>query len=512
MSKSPSLDLFQLVKSMTQSEKRYFKIFASRHTIGEKNNYIKLFDAIEKQKNYDETKLRDTQKYISQFAVIKKGLYDLVLRSLDSYNFNSSVEAELKNNSHYIEVLYKKGLYDQCDRIIEKSKQLALKYEKHLLMLDLYEWEIRLIVARNYLTTTKEQAAELHKNILTQLENHHNYNEYKHVSLLWYIKMKQVGTVRSEGVMKEVKEIVNTPLLKDKKNARSFQALYSFYHVNMGYSSSMGNLEKSFSYVLEMVSHMEKPPHQIAEFPEQYKIALFNLINSYLTMGKFKEAFEAIAKLKNIPTRSEVLKKELLYNEIFYEMAIYAMSVDFEKGVKKLNQVSDIINSHDLEVSIAHDKWMMIHYQAALLYFGAGHFKLALKHLNKIVNMPNIDYRNDMVCFARILMLIVHYELGNTDLMEYSVKSVYRFLVSRNSLHRFEGALLQFVRRMQRLDTDEKIRSAFKKLKSELEEIIETPTEREAMEYFDFISWLESKIHNTDYAALVRKRLKSAVN
>lgn len=507
MSKSPSLDLFQLIKSMTQSEKRYFKIFASRHTIGERNNYIKLFDAIERQKVYDETKLRETQKYISQFAVIKKGLYDLVLRSLDSYNFNSSVEAELKNNSHYIEVLYKKGLYDQCERIIEKSKQLALKYEKHILMLDIYEWEIRLIVAKNYLTTTKEQATTLYNNIIKQLENHRNYNDYKYTSLLWFIKMKQIGLVRSEDAMKEIKRMVDTPLLKDKKNAHSFQALYSFYHVNMGYHSSMGNFEKSFSYVVELVNHMEKNPHQIAEFPEQYKIALFNLINTYSVLGKYKEAFEAISKLKSIPTKSEAFKRELLYNEIFYEMAIYSMSVDFEKGVKKLNQISDIINSPDFEAGIAPDKWMTIHYQAAFVYFGAKHFRLALRHLNEIVNKPNADYRNDMVCFARILTLIVHYELGNTDHMEYAVKSVYRFLVARNSLHRFEDAILQFIRRMHRLDTNEKVKVAFGKLKAELEKIIEIPTEREAMEYFDFISWLNSKIHNTDYAELVKKRL-----
>ena len=39
--------LFDLIKSMTMSEKRYFKIYSSKHTIGEKNEYIRLFDADE---------------------------------------------------------------------------------------------------------------------------------------------------------------------------------------------------------------------------------------------------------------------------------------------------------------------------------------------------------------------------------------------------------------------------------------------------------------------------------
>jgi hypothetical protein len=54
MSKPVSDQLFRLIKSLTTAEKRYFKIFASRHSIGGKNEYVNLFDAIDKQSKYDE--------------------------------------------------------------------------------------------------------------------------------------------------------------------------------------------------------------------------------------------------------------------------------------------------------------------------------------------------------------------------------------------------------------------------------------------------------------------------
>lgn len=47
MSKTDSPALYELIRSLTKSEKRYFKIYASRHTIGEKNNGIKIFDFID---------------------------------------------------------------------------------------------------------------------------------------------------------------------------------------------------------------------------------------------------------------------------------------------------------------------------------------------------------------------------------------------------------------------------------------------------------------------------------
>ena len=39
---------FVLTKSLTMSEKRYFKIFSERHTIGSQNKYVALFDQLDK--------------------------------------------------------------------------------------------------------------------------------------------------------------------------------------------------------------------------------------------------------------------------------------------------------------------------------------------------------------------------------------------------------------------------------------------------------------------------------
>ncbi len=57
MSNKASNSLHELIKSLNKSEKRYFKVFSSRHTIGEENSYIKLFDFIDKMDEYDEEEL-----------------------------------------------------------------------------------------------------------------------------------------------------------------------------------------------------------------------------------------------------------------------------------------------------------------------------------------------------------------------------------------------------------------------------------------------------------------------
>ena len=51
--------LFELIHSMSMSEKRHFKLYSLKHVIGEKNQYTMLFDAIDKQKKYNEKNLND---------------------------------------------------------------------------------------------------------------------------------------------------------------------------------------------------------------------------------------------------------------------------------------------------------------------------------------------------------------------------------------------------------------------------------------------------------------------
>lgn len=66
-------DLFQLIRSLSKSEKRHFKLSVSPY--GGEKKYLLLFDAIDAQKDYDETELRERfrdEKFIRQFNVAKR--------------------------------------------------------------------------------------------------------------------------------------------------------------------------------------------------------------------------------------------------------------------------------------------------------------------------------------------------------------------------------------------------------------------------------------------------------
>ena len=85
--------LFQLIQSMSSSEKRYFK----RNALIAKDadaNYLKLFDALNKMQEYDEAALKK-KPFVKHFASERKYLYEAILRSLRNYCKEESIRTQI---------------------------------------------------------------------------------------------------------------------------------------------------------------------------------------------------------------------------------------------------------------------------------------------------------------------------------------------------------------------------------------------------------------------------------
>jgi len=89
-------DLFQLIQSMSKSEKRYFKLDAQKSTSkGGKNKYVQLFDAINSMEVYDKVKLKN-KPFVKHLSVEKGELYRKILRSMRSFRSDKSTYAQIK--------------------------------------------------------------------------------------------------------------------------------------------------------------------------------------------------------------------------------------------------------------------------------------------------------------------------------------------------------------------------------------------------------------------------------
>ena len=87
--------LFSLIKSLSPSEKRYFKLFAQRQVQHKNTNYSKIFDAINEQEKYDENALVKKfrkEKFVEQFGVTKNYLFNMILSCMQQYNEENFID------------------------------------------------------------------------------------------------------------------------------------------------------------------------------------------------------------------------------------------------------------------------------------------------------------------------------------------------------------------------------------------------------------------------------------
>ena len=146
----------------------------------------------------------------------------------------------------------------------------------------------------------------------------------------------------------------------------------------------------------------------------------------------------------------------------------------------------------------------MLNYKIASMYFGAGDYGTCIDYLQRIINDQQ-DLRTDLQCYARLLHLIAHYELGNYDLLEYLAKSVYRFMAKMENLSAVEEEMFKFLRQAFSL-TPKKLVPAFEAL---LERVNKHERDRfaaRAFSYLDIVSWLESKIKGVAVQDIIRAK------
>jgi tetratricopeptide (TPR) repeat protein len=181
------------------------------------------------------------------------------------------------------------------------------------------------------------------------------------------------------------------------------------------------------------------------------------------------------------------------------------MEGSFSQGLKLVPHIEEKLAEHELLLD--RHRVLVFYYKIACLYFGAGDFDRAIEYLNRIINWK-VDLRTDLQCYARLLHLIAHYELGNFEILEYLIKSVYRFMAKVQNLSVVEKEIFKFLQQAFRMNRTQ-IRRGLEQLRAKLSRYEANPLESRSFMYLDFISWLDSKIENVPVQEVVRRKAEA---
>jgi len=504
MSKLKNDDLFLLIKSMKKGEKRHFKIFASRHVIGKQNAYVELFDLIEQQKEYNEDELVKKRLFSKQISTWKNRLYESILKSLEAFHAEETSEITLRSYLNKIDILLQKKLLYQCERLVSKAKDIASKHENHFYLAECIKKEIEVNYAQFFADKKTGGLKPSYDLLFSSIEKFKNENQYSELLNKFYLLRGASGFSRSKVEMGKYLKILDSPLLRDEQKATSFRSRHFFYMTHSVFFQIKTDYKNALLFLNKQLKHLEASPYFIKENSPAYVACLHNIVLTLSNLGRYPEALQAVKKFQQLHVKTESLQQQIFMTASNLELEIYANTAQTEdalKVIKVLNAKTDSMGARER---------VIFYFSAAYMNIMARDFKVSKTFLNKIINDPNSDVRSDIYCFAMILNIIVHYELGNETTLEYIVKSTYRFLYKRNKLYKYETILLNFIKTvLPRIKTKNDLVKAWKHLKQEIEIITKDPYEKKALDYFDLISWLESKITDRPFAEILKRKIEA---
>jgi len=421
--------VFSLIKGLTMSEKRYFKINAGKRVGFKDNKYLLLFDELDSAESENDDLLKaalSANGFVSSYlAADKNYLYRLLLRTLNDFHYGKTLNISIKEKLISIEILFNKGLYKQCYKAIIQTEKLAIDCQNFQLMIDLLNWKKR---CAGYSAGLNE-AFEINKQINTYLELLSNLKLF--TDLYYQSNLLQANNEKNikANIENQFKAILHHPAMKSEANALSKSARIFFHLVYSNYYYSRDDKRKELHHLEKLTGLIKNSKSYAEENPIDY-VSIYNRLLSV------KKHFVGSSFFADLRTLREFEKTHSFNNEVVShrayiycttnELEYYLLNRDIKKARKLINDSEGQVTFAIQKIEPYHIIYLFYLFIMATLY--AGNYTDALKYVNVVLNGFNRKDRPTTFDKIEILNALIHYELGNFSV----VLSLSRQILKKN--------------------------------------------------------------------------------
>lgn len=505
--------LFQLIQSLQKAEKRNFKLYATRNINNKDLKTLQLFDALDKMDHYDEEVLLKKTPSLKkeQLSNIKAKLYKQILASLRLLESEQNIDIQLHEQLDFARILYNKGLYLQSLKQLEKIKENAR--ENHQISFLVQALFMIKKIESLHITRSMQDKADLleqeSEEILAHVTIIARLSSLALQLYSWYIKN---GHARDEKDEVAVKEFFQKKLPAGSEYVSEFYEKLYLYQSYCWYAFIRQDFRMYYRHTQKWVGLFNDEPFMIPIESAHYIKGMHNLLTAHFYLRNYPKFVQVIEQFEAYTKSIETTQNENNKIQTFvylYTSKInrYFMEGNFSGGLAIVPEVMDKLKEYELFLD--RHRVLIFYYKIASLYFGAGEYDNTIEYLNKIINWKT-DLRTDLQCYARLLHLIAHYELENFGIIEYLIRSVYRFMAKMNTLSKVEVEILRFLKNSFHLPPRQ-LKPAFEELLTKLKKLENNRFEARAFAYLDIVSWLESKVHNKPVDEIIRSKFEHSL-
>jgi hypothetical protein len=500
--------LFSLIKSLSKSEKRQFKLYVGRLGGNTETNFMALFNLLDRVKSYDDALiLKKTRIKKQQISNTKAHLYRQILISLRFNPVHQNIRSQIREQFDYAAILYGKGLYKQSLKILDKAKEMALVNDEINLAYEIVEFEK--VIESQYITRSmSNRADELAEQAKELSMRNVRISKLSNLSLQLYSLFLKEGYVKNDADSKLVNAYFEKRLPSYELSDLGFREKLFLYKAYLWHSFIMQDFVATYKYSQKWVDLFEDRPEMKLQNPVFYLKGVNYLLEAlYLIKHRtrFKMVLDRLADdINNGAVGLNENTRALSF--LYYHQNIlnlYFLDGEFTVGLEHIPVLLEELPRFENKIDDHHI--MVFYYKIACMYFGAGDNENCITYLGKIISNRELKMREDLLCFARVLNLVAHYEAGIDYNIDKLIVSTYKFLRKMNDLQQVQVKFIEFLKALGQMYPQD-LRNGFIQLHSELKKFEDHPREKRAFLYLDILSWLESKIDNRSVEEVIREK------
>ncbi|MDE3248994.1 MAG: hypothetical protein KGO82_10065 [Bacteroidota bacterium] len=508
MSNRFSDSLFQLVHSLEKSEKRNFKLYIKRSSGNEDLKIIELFDALDKLKEYDEATLLKKLPSIKkpQLSNIKVHLYKQLLASLRLLKSSDSIDLQLNEQFDYAHILYKKGLFNQSLKILEKAKETAKANDKFnfLTLVLALEKRIEMLHITRGMQSRAEQLSAETAEVTGKIDMVAKLSNLAMLMYSWFIKN---GHARNESDEAALKQFLKAQQPAGAFDQTGFYERLYLYQSYSWYAFIRLDFLMYYRYAQKWVDLFDEQPLMKRVETGHCIKGYHTLLNAHFDLRNYEKFELTLQQFENFAATERVQEHDNFRIQAFIYITSakvnqHTMKGTFREGLKLVPQIEEKLQAYDLFID--NHRIMVLNYKIASLYFGSEDYGTCIDYLQKIINQQ-LDIRDDLQSYARLLHLIAHFEMGNYELMEYLTKSVYRFMAKKQHVTVVEEEVFKFLRRSFHLPRA-RLRTELEAFLQKIKQFENNRFETRAFAYLDIISWVEGKVYQKPMATIIHDK------
>jgi hypothetical protein len=411
--------LYELVKSLNKAEKTHFKKSAA----GESNAlYLHLFDVIDKTGENDTVKIK--KQYLKKgseanYTYTRHYLYNALMLSLNTFYANDSIVTQLNTSLNDVHILFKKGLFAQCRKLINKLKKTAQQQERFLMLLQLIPIEKKIIHATSYkdidfatfLALDKEEAdcAAAYNNLLTlsQLTSEMIYTQ------------RTAGTPTGKNLHQLYDEVLNHPAMQEGAPLLSKKAAIQFYHNKATAYFGKRQFELALQAIMSNMDVLLANREVVKEEEDRLVSVINNLLVLCIDLRKHDVFDKYLAEMRKFAADKELVRNHNFQLRIFerstaLELRKLIDNNEWKTALQKAGEAEQQLMVWKEEIGASF--YVNFCFLLTAIYYLNNDETNAHKWLRVMQHDTDANIRQDMHAYVRIIELLMSFDRGEYEL------------------------------------------------------------------------------------------------